>query len=132
MRRGGRLDEVAEPFGPARRSLVGRGGEIDAVVSVMHGATHGDGAALLISGEAGVGKTALVREAYDRVGADADALWAQCLPLTSLAVPFLPLTSALQQWARSRDVPMPVLGGRPKRVRRGSTPGLMNDVDFAP
>lgn len=109
MRRGGRLDGVAKPFGPARRPLVGRGGEIDAVVSVIYGAAHSDGAALLISGEAGVGKTALVREACDRFGADADVLWVPCLPLTSLAVPFLPLTTALRSWAASRDAPVPVV-----------------------
>ncbi len=69
------------------------------------------GARLLVSGEAGVGKTALVREASAQVGEVADVLWAPCLPLTSLAVPFLPLTSALREWAARRDAPVPVLGG---------------------
>ena len=93
------------------RPLVGRAGEIDAVVGLVQDAARGQAGALLISGEAGVGKTALVREASAQVGEVADVLWAPCLPLTSLAVPFLPLTSALRTWAADRDMPVPVLGG---------------------
>jgi hypothetical protein len=37
-----------------------------------------------------------------------DVLWAGSLPLTSLAVPFQPLTSALREWA-GRGMPAPVL-----------------------
>jgi AAA ATPase domain len=87
---GGRLDQVADQFGVARRPLVGRAGEIDAITRLLQDAAGGRGGALLISGEAGVGKTALVREASSQVGEAADVLWAPCLPLTSLAVPFLP------------------------------------------
>jgi DNA-binding CsgD family transcriptional regulator len=90
---------------------VGRAGEIDAVLSLVDDAAGGEAGALLISGEAGVGKTVLVREASAHVGEVADVLWAPCLPLTSLAVPFLPLTSALRAWAAGRQVPVPVLGG---------------------
>jgi DNA-binding CsgD family transcriptional regulator len=51
---------VAKRAAVASRPLVGRAGEIDAVVNLLQGAVNGDGGALLISGEAGVGKTALV------------------------------------------------------------------------
>jgi DNA-binding CsgD family transcriptional regulator len=102
---------VADRASVARRRLVGRAGEVAAVVGLVSGAAKGEAGALLIAGEAGVGKTALVRDASARVGGDADVLWAPCLPLTSLAVPFLPLTSALREWAAGRDAPMPVLGG---------------------
>jgi DNA-binding CsgD family transcriptional regulator len=92
-----------------RRLLVGRAGELRALADVVHGAVHGEVGTLLISGEAGVGKTALVRQAGGQAGAGVDLLWAGCLPLTSLAVPFLPLTSALREWA-GRGRPVPVLG----------------------
>jgi len=107
----GRLDKVEDRAARARRPLVGRVGEIEAVLSLVDDAAGGEAGALLISGEAGVGKTALVREASAHLGEVADVLWAPCLPLTSLAVPFLPLTSALRTWAADRDVPVPVLGG---------------------
>jgi len=119
MGRGGRLGGVADRVAGARRPLVGRAGELDAVIGLVRGAARGEAGALLIAGEAGVGKTALVREACARVGGDADVLWAPCLPLTSLAVPFLPLASALRTWAADRDVPVPVLGGSGKEGPAG-------------
>jgi DNA-binding CsgD family transcriptional regulator len=100
---------VADRNGAARRPLAGRAGEIDALNSLLHAAARGDPGALLISGEAGVGKTALVREVTAGAHGRADLLWAPCLPLTSLAVPFLPLTSALRQWAADRDDAVPLL-----------------------
>ena len=77
-----------------------------------------------VSGEAGVGKTVLVHEACDRVRPTADVVWASCLPLTSLAVPLLPLTAALRRWAsdaaRSNAGPQPTgcrrSGGRAHRI----------------
>src|SRR6266496_804855 len=76
-----------------------RADEAALVMAVAEGATRGQAATLLVSGEAGVGKTSLVREVCGRIGAR--VLWARCLPLTSLAVPFLPLRTAL------REVPDP-------------------------
>jgi hypothetical protein len=119
---------VADRAGVARRPLVGRAGELDAVIGLMRGAARGEARALLIAGEAGVGKTALVREACVSVGGDADVLWAPCLPLTSLAVPFLPLTSALRAWAAGRDLPVPVLSGSLERARPASTLGWRDSV----
>jgi hypothetical protein len=102
---------VAERAAVARQPLAGPVSEIAAVVGLLEAAARDDGGALLVSGEAGVGKTALVREASAQGGEVADVLWAPCLPLTSLAVPFLPLASALRVWAADRDVPVPALGG---------------------
>jgi hypothetical protein len=52
---------------------------------------------LLISGEARVGRTVLARAACSPAESEVDVLFGSCLPLTSLAVPFLPLTTALRQ-----------------------------------
>jgi DNA-binding CsgD family transcriptional regulator len=101
---------VADRATTIRRPLVGRAGDIDVVVELIEAAARGEAGALLIAGEAGVGKTALVREAAARVSADTDVLWAPCLPLTSLATPFLPLTTAVREWAAGRDVPVPMFG----------------------
>jgi predicted ATPase len=81
-----------------------------AVVGVLQRAIMGRAAALLISGEAGVGKTVLVRAACSQVSDVADVVWGSCLPLTSLAMPFLPLRSALREWAEDHGIPAPVPG----------------------
>ena len=78
-----------------------------AVVGVLREAIAGQTAALLVSGEAGVGKTVLVRAASSQVSDVTDVIWGSCLPLTSLAVPFLPLRSGLREWAGSHASPLP-------------------------
>jgi DNA replication protein DnaC len=77
------------------------------VVGVLQEAIMGQAAALLVSGEAGVGKTVLVRAACSQVSDVAEVIWGSCLPLTSLAVPFLPLRSGLREWAGSHAIPVP-------------------------
>ena len=91
------------------RPLAGRVGEMDEVVRLVRTAAEGRSGALLIAGEAGVGKTVLVRESCAVVADTVDIVWASCLPLTSMAVPFLPLTSALRGWAGDRGAAVPEL-----------------------
>jgi predicted ATPase len=78
--------------------LVGRAAESRALLDLTGRAAAGRPGFLLLAGEAGVGKTALARELRGRVAGEFDVLWAPCLPLTSLATPFLPLLSALRDW----------------------------------
>jgi DNA-binding CsgD family transcriptional regulator len=96
-----RWDAVDRPL------LTGRSGEVDALVGLGRRAVSGWAGALLVFGEAGVGKTALLAEGCHRLAADVDVLWAECLPMSSLAVPFLPLASALREWSVRNDVPVP-------------------------
>ncbi|TDO32648.1 AAA ATPase-like protein [Paractinoplanes brasiliensis] len=58
--------------------------------AVLREAAAGRASALLVTGEAGAGKTALVRS----VCSQHDMIWATCLPLSTLVVPLLPLRSA--------------------------------------
>ncbi|MCO8269878.1 AAA family ATPase [Actinoplanes sp. TRM 88003] len=71
-----------------------RADDAAAVLAVIESAAGGHSGTLLISGEAGVGKTTLVREAC--AATRGHVLWAPCLPLTSLSVPLLPLRTALR------------------------------------
>jgi DNA-binding CsgD family transcriptional regulator len=97
----------------ADQSLAGRARERDVLQELACGAVGGRAGALLVAGEAGVGKTVLARDLCRRVGDGSDVLWAGCLPLSSLAVPFLPLASALRDWAAGRDEAVPELGTGP-------------------
>ncbi len=72
------------------------------MLDLVEDAVRGQAGTLLVAGEAGVGKTALVGYACTRVSDTSDVLWGSCLPLTSQAVPFLPLTSALRAWSDGR------------------------------
>jgi DNA-binding CsgD family transcriptional regulator len=80
--------------------VIGRTDELSAVSAVLDAAVGGTASALLVSGEAGVGKTSLVRTVSDTI----ETIWASCLPLTSLAVPLLPLRSALRSFAGTPDL----------------------------
>lgn len=75
--------------------MAGRAAEVDAVLALTRRAGGHRAGTLLVSGEAGVGKTALLRHAAALVADQVTVLWVQCLPLTSLVPPLLPLRSAL-------------------------------------
>ena len=93
--------------------VAGRADEMAALLALVSAAVRGHAATLLVTGEAGVGKTSLVRQACAASADLVDVIWASCLPLTSLAVPLLPLRSALRHSAAGATGPLgspPVLG----------------------
>jgi predicted ATPase len=69
--------------------LAGRDAEVARLVAVAR-----DGA-LLVAGEAGSGKTAIVRAAADVLAGEVAVLWTAALPLATVAAPLLPLRTAL-------------------------------------
>jgi len=74
--------------------MTGRADETALVLALAAAAAGGESGTLLVAGEAGVGKTSLLRDACD--GIQARILWLPCLPLTSLAAPLLALHTALR------------------------------------
>lgn len=87
---------VTAARGMAGPALVGRAGELDTIAALLERAAAGTSGVMLVSGEAGVGKTALVRHACARVAGQALILTGACLPLTSMTVPFLGIRSAVR------------------------------------
>jgi hypothetical protein len=85
-------------FAGEARPLAGRAAELRGLAELIGGAARGRFRALVVSGEAGVGKTALIREACRRAGEDVEVRWARCLPLTSFNAPLLPLRPASPEW----------------------------------
>lgn len=82
----------ADPL--ASDGFVGRSGELDELGSALASARAGRGRAVLVLGDAGVGKTRLAQQACVLAG-DFLVLTGACLPLTSMSVPLLPLRTAV-------------------------------------
>ena len=84
--------------------ISGRVSERARLVRLIHDAFEGDPGAVMIHGEAGVGKTALVRSVTDQVGRDgAQVLWGNGLRFDSADALYLPITMAFDRWSRDAD-----------------------------
>jgi tetratricopeptide (TPR) repeat protein len=84
-----------------RTVLVGRDSELSELASAIESAATGSPSAVLIHGEAGVGKTRLVTEAMARGELrGARALWGRCLRFGTAESSFQPVGQLLTQWFR--------------------------------
>lgn len=79
---------------PAGDVFVGRVNELGELGSALASARAGTGRAVLVTGDAGVGKTKLAQRAMALAG-DFLVLAGSCLPLSSMTVPLLPLRGAV-------------------------------------
>ena len=95
--------EVAPPLlaGP----LVGRQGEVDTLESWFQRAAQGARQFVLVSGQAGVGKTTVVERWLARLAAGRGVriAWGQCVEHYGEGEPYLPLLEALGQLSRGPD-----------------------------
>lgn len=78
--------------------LIGREAELDALTEAMEAALGGRASAVVVSGEAGIGKTRLLREVKERASAyGAETVIGGCIPLSEGALPYVPVIAALRQ-----------------------------------
>ncbi len=82
--------------------FAGREAETSEVLRFLEDAVNGNAGMLLVTGEPGVGKTALVEHACAEFADQMTVLAGGCLPLTNMSVPFLPLRSALRTLGAGR------------------------------
>ncbi len=82
--------------------LVGRADQLAVLADALAGAQAGTPAALLIGGEAGIGKSRLIGEFATR--ADGRVLIGSCLELGASGLPFAPFTQVLRQVVRELGV----------------------------
>ncbi|HEX2052245.1 MAG TPA: AAA family ATPase [Actinomycetota bacterium] len=82
--------------------VVGRDRELDRLQSLLGEAVAGSRRTALVTGEAGIGKTTLIRTFLNRIVADSDVLLAfgQCLDHQGESEPYMPLLSALDGLCR--------------------------------
>ena len=81
--------------------LVGRADQLSALDAALTGAGRGHPSAVLVGGEAGVGKTRLIREFAERSRATgARVLIGGCLELGADSLPFTPFTAVLRELVR--------------------------------
>ncbi|AIY03696.1 hypothetical protein ART_4097 [Arthrobacter sp. PAMC 25486] len=87
---------MGEYAGADGADIVGRATELGLLGGFLAGAAAGTAGTLVVSGDAGVGKTALVQHACNAPGLAAWVFAGACLPLASMTVPFLALRSAFR------------------------------------
>ena len=88
----------------ARTALVGRDTEQRRLAAAIESAAMGSPSAVLVSGEAGVGKTRLVTEvtaAFEERGVS--AYWGRCLRFGTAESSFQPIGHLLTQWFRQAE-----------------------------
>ncbi|MBD8869861.1 helix-turn-helix transcriptional regulator [Nocardioides donggukensis] len=85
-----------------RSPVVGRDAERELLVSALHDSATGTPRAVLVAGEAGIGKTRLVADVADDAAADGHlVLWGHCMRFGAESSPYLPIGQVLTQWHRT-------------------------------
>jgi len=84
--------------------LAGRVAEQRLLNEILSASAEGVPAAVLVHGEAGVGKTRLVRQVTEHFRTlDQEVLWGTCVHFGAASVPFAPVIQALDSWAHDVD-----------------------------
>lgn len=92
----GEWDDVPMPSFAPSFAMVGRDAELAEVRRLFDGAREGVPGALLVQGEAGIGKSRLLREFANEIAVTADVHVGWCLDLGASRTPYGPLTGILR------------------------------------
>ena len=112
-------------------AFVGRDADVDVLAVAFEASAHGAPRFVVVRGEAGIGKTRLVREATDRAAAGgALVLLGECLDIGPAGLPYLPLAEALRGLARQVDAArLEALVGPGRRELAAIVPELGPDAN---
>jgi tetratricopeptide (TPR) repeat protein len=106
----GKIKEPSKEIAPAenplyRRVFVGREPELKQLQSAFDGAMSGQGALMMVTGEPGIGKTALCEQLSTYVTLRGGrTLVGHCYEAGSLSLPYLAFVEALRSYVLSREV----------------------------
>ena len=98
----GRTLEVVGGETPVRQ-IAGRIEEQRLLDARIESAAEGEPSAVFVHGEAGVGKTHLVRAVCDRAANGSAVLWGRCVRFGSVESPYLPFVNALESWVETAE-----------------------------
>lgn len=116
--------------GARGQAFIGRTAELERLAGAYTRATSGESRVVIVAGEAGIGKTRLVRTLSDRVErSGARVLSGGCLPLGTAGLPYAPFIEAFRVLFRQVDPgALPALLG----PSRGELARLMPEVRARP
>ncbi len=87
----------------ARDVFVGRDDELEVIRAAAKRAAHGERQVVLISGDAGLGKSSLVARAAEEIGGDIAVAYGRCVE--DVGVPYEPFSGVVQQLTASMPAP---------------------------
>jgi DNA-binding CsgD family transcriptional regulator len=110
--------------------VVGREAELTRLSEALHRAREGEARAVLLAGDAGVGKTRVLDEAGKRAaGAGTTVLVGHCVDLGDVGLPYLPFTEILGALAADERFSAAVAGHPVAERLLGSGTDAVRDVD---
>ncbi len=121
------------PAAPSAGSLtpfVGRTSELSALRAAWAAAESGQGGAVVVTADAGVGKSRLVAEFVDSLGSETLVLTGRCHQ--GEQTPYGPVGSAIVQWARTQPAAAQVALGRQASIVATLTPMLRDALPEIP
>lgn len=101
---------MALELGVTGADLVGRATELEHIGKSLEATMAGTACTVVVAGDPGVGKTALVAQACASGSAEILLLAGAALPLASITVPFLALRAAIRQVPSSSNIQRPGFG----------------------
>jgi DNA-binding CsgD family transcriptional regulator/tetratricopeptide (TPR) repeat protein len=122
------MEGVVAPLS-AHSPLVGRAAALAKLAALLDDARHGRGSAVAVVGEAGIGKSRLVREARARTGAGATVLEGRCVALGGEPLRHAALLDLLRGAAQTRGAVAANLAGA---ATEALLERLLELVDAAP
>ncbi|QMU96961.1 ATP-binding protein [Microbacterium esteraromaticum] len=93
---GGRWHDESMSLIASTADMVGRDAELELLDAALRRAAAGEAASVLVAGEAGIGKSRLLREFRGRMAESALVLTGWCLDYGSTPAPYAPLPSILR------------------------------------